>query len=62
MRFRTRIHGWGERAQERARRNAMVATNELLARRREREDVEEFLELVAARHRRAAPLPSAAEG
>ncbi|MDP3969647.1 MAG: hypothetical protein Q8Q02_15360 [Nocardioides sp.] len=46
--------GWGERAQERARRNAMVATNELMARRQEREDVDEFLVRAHARHHAAA--------
>lgn len=58
----THLRGWGERAQERARRNAMVATNELLARRQEREDVEAFLALVHARHQAAAPLPTARQG
>lgn len=46
--------GWGERAQERARRNAMVATNDLLARRREHEDVDEFLLHAHARRQTAA--------
>lgn len=58
----THIRGWGERTQERARRNAMVATNELLARRQEREDVDEFLGRVHAGRRAAARLPAAAQG
>lgn len=40
---------WHVRAQEVARRNAMIATTELTQRRFEREEVEEFL----LRHRRA---------
>lgn len=39
---------WHVRSHEEARRNAMVATTQLLQRRYEREDVEEFLR----RHRR----------
>lgn len=63
-----RSRRWAERAQDRARRNAMVATNELMARRHEREEVEEFLLLADARHLAAAghrrqadrPRPAAA--
>jgi len=39
---RTYAH-WDERATQHARRNAMVASTTLLQRRREREEVEEFL-------------------
>ncbi len=42
-----RVAGWHLRSHQAARRNAMVATTELLQRRLEREEVEEFL----ARHR-----------
>lgn len=57
----THIRGWGERAQQQARRNAMVATNELLARRQEREDVEDFLARAQARHE-AVARHAAAQG
>ena len=43
----TRVAGWHLRSHEGARRNAMIAATELVQRRFEREEVEEFL----ARHR-----------
>ena len=41
--------GWGESSQQQARRNALVASTALLARRRERLDVEAYLAEHAAR-------------
>jgi hypothetical protein len=38
-----RVHTWSVESQQGARRNAMVATTALAARRAEREDVAEFL-------------------
>ncbi|MDP9822513.1 hypothetical protein [Nocardioides massiliensis] len=43
------IDHWVAPAQERARRNAMVASTDLLHRRREREEVEEFLRVALRR-------------
>lgn len=37
------VHRWAVESQQRARRNAMLATTECLRRRVEREDVEDFL-------------------
>ena len=50
---------WPVESQQRARRNALVASTELAQRRHERQEVEEFLALHA---RRRAPAVRAADG
>ena len=49
------LHRWSTASQQRARRNAMVASTALAQRRAEREEVEEFLAALAPRHTWAAP-------
>ncbi|MCY7395188.1 MAG: hypothetical protein LH468_03375 [Nocardioides sp.] len=49
-----RLRAWPVRSQQAARRNAMVACTAAAARRAEREDVEEFLTLLATARRDAA--------
>jgi hypothetical protein len=44
-----RVHTWSLESQLRARRNAMVASTALAARRAERQDVEDFFTAIPAR-------------
>jgi hypothetical protein len=46
-----RVHTWSVESQQGARRNAMVATTALTARRAEREDVDAFLAALEPRDR-----------
>jgi hypothetical protein len=61
------LTAWAEHSQRTACRNAMVASTQLLERRREREETQEFIDgLLAHRSRRAGaaptPLPAARLG
>ncbi len=48
-----RLDGWAVASQQQARRNAMIASTRLAQRRAERNEVEEFLALLAARKEQA---------
>lgn len=54
VRLWTGLAAWPVRTQQGSRRNALVASTALAARRREREEVEEYLVHHAARHARQA--------